>query len=199
MLTFKEIVLVKLAAEFMNDLDTRKIIKYSIYKIWSEVIKKVISSLCIPFTLKKDIFAMVKHILTKVHNWMVDHNRIFTKKQEDSIKFCFKVDGEVDRVKTADLLIHSEELDVQRRFVLACQYWTSWDVLAFFKNLQESAREQILHKYSTANEDLNLYEKNAVQCGLKTTKKEVSLNLGVGAINIIIGIAFLFRLTFWMI
>ncbi|GFT40123.1 hypothetical protein TNCV_3932131 [Trichonephila clavipes] len=71
-------------------------------------------------------------------------------------------DGEVDRVKTANLLIHSEVLDVQARFVLACQYWSSWDVLAFFKNLQDFEREQILHKYSTTNENLNLCEKNAV-------------------------------------
>ncbi|GFX44704.1 hypothetical protein TNCV_2427881 [Trichonephila clavipes] len=68
---------------------------------------------------------MVKPILIEVYNWMNVHNGIFTEEQEECIKFCFKVDGKVDRVKTAVLLIHSEELDVQRRFELACQYWSS--------------------------------------------------------------------------
>ncbi|GFX44447.1 uncharacterized protein TNCV_1394681 [Trichonephila clavipes] len=162
MLTLKEIVLVKLTTEFINDLDTRQI-NYSTYETCIEFIRKETSASCIPFTLKEDILAMVKPILIEVYYWRRDHKGIFTEEQEDTFKFCFKVDGKVDRVKTADLLIHSEELDVQRRFVLACQYWSSWEVLAFFKKLHESSREQILHKYSTANEDLNLYEKNAVQ------------------------------------
>ncbi|GFQ74279.1 hypothetical protein TNCT_392431 [Trichonephila clavata] len=70
------------------------------------------------------------------------------------LDFYFNPDGTVDRVKTADLFVHSEEFDVQTRFVVACQYWSKSEVLAFLKNLHESAREQILHKYSTSNENL---------------------------------------------
>ncbi|GFY67794.1 hypothetical protein TNIN_206551 [Trichonephila inaurata madagascariensis] len=163
MLTLKEIIQVNLAAQFMNDLDTRQIIICTKYEIWSEIIRKETSALCIPLTLQEDIIASIKPIKSEICNWLYDHNGIFTKKQEDSLKFCFNADGEVDRDKTADLLIHSEGLGVRTRFVLACQYWSSWNVLAFFKNLQDFEREQILYKYSTANEDLNLYEKNAVQ------------------------------------
>ncbi|GFY69228.1 hypothetical protein TNIN_300381 [Trichonephila inaurata madagascariensis] len=133
MLTLKEIIQVKLAAQFMNDLDTRQIIMCSKNEIWSEVIRKETSALCIPFTLQEDIIASIKPIKLKIFDWLDDHNGIFTKKQEDSLKFCFNADGVVDRVKTADLLIHLEGLDVQTRFLLACQYWSRWHVLAFLK------------------------------------------------------------------
>ncbi|GFQ79748.1 hypothetical protein TNCT_100641 [Trichonephila clavata] len=90
---------------------------------------------------------------------MEDHLGIFPVDQEMPLNaqellldFSFNPDGTVDRVQTADLFIHSEEFDVQTRFVVACQYWSKSEVLAFFKNIHESAREQILLKYSTANE-----------------------------------------------
>ncbi|GFU76126.1 hypothetical protein TNCV_4120471 [Trichonephila clavipes] len=134
-----------------------------LYNGGNEDLKERISALCIPFTLQEDIIASIKPIKSEIFNWLFDHKGIFPKKQEESLKFCFNADGELDRVKTANLLIHLEVLDVQARFVLACQYWSSWDILAFLKNLQDFEREQILHKYSTANENLNLCEKNAVQ------------------------------------
>ncbi|GFU76127.1 uncharacterized protein TNCV_4120481 [Trichonephila clavipes] len=86
---------------------------------------------------------MVKPILIEFYKWMEDHIGIFTEEQKECIKFCFKVDGKVDRVKTADLLIHLEELDVQRRFVLACQYWSSWKS-HLLDDLTEEERHTVL-------------------------------------------------------
>ncbi|GFU94608.1 hypothetical protein TNCV_2984021 [Trichonephila clavipes] len=161
MLTLKEIILVKLAAGFVDDSNRREIFDFE--EIWSEVIRKEMSAFCIPFTLQDDIIALIKHMLREIYKWIMDHAGFFIEDIEESFKFYFNADGTVDRVKTADFVINSEELDEETRFVLACQYWSSWDVLALFKNLQESEREQILQKYSRANEDLNFYGNNVVQ------------------------------------
>ncbi|GFX44401.1 uncharacterized protein TNCV_1394221 [Trichonephila clavipes] len=161
MWTLKEIVLVKLAVAFFKNFVARRIIFCFKEEIWNENIREE-TYLDIPLTLQDDIIALIKPIKSEVLDWMEDHRGIFTTAQEMSIELYFNADGTVDRIKTADLFIHSERFDVQTRFVLACQYWSSSDVLDFFKNLHESAREQILHKYSTADENLNKHEKNVV-------------------------------------
>ncbi|GFS45814.1 uncharacterized protein TNIN_34471, partial [Trichonephila inaurata madagascariensis] len=69
----------------------------------------------------------------------------------------------MNRVKTADLLIHSKWLDEQTRFVLACQYWSSWNVVTFFNKLHISARKQILYKYATAKSKFYDHESNVAR------------------------------------
>ncbi|GFR21039.1 hypothetical protein TNCT_321581 [Trichonephila clavata] len=153
MWTLKEVILVELAAGFVNDYDTRKIINHSEEEIWKKVIRERISAFHIPLTLNEKLIALIKSMAIEVAIWRSDHIRIITTEQEWSLKFCFNVDGTVDLVKTANLLIHSEGLDMETRFILVCRYWSLCDVIAFFENLPESARQQILHKYSTSNEE----------------------------------------------
>ncbi|GFR17946.1 hypothetical protein TNCT_737411 [Trichonephila clavata] len=119
MWTLKEVILVKLALEFVNDYDTRKIINHSEEEIWKKVIGERISAFHIPLTLNEELIALIKSMALEVAIWRSDHNRIITMEQEKSLKFCFNADGTVDRVKTANLLIHSERLDVGTCFFLA--------------------------------------------------------------------------------
>ncbi|GFY62188.1 uncharacterized protein TNIN_198191 [Trichonephila inaurata madagascariensis] len=163
MWTLKNIILVKLAARFINDSDTRKIINRSKDEIWEKFIKEKTSAFCIPLTLQEDIIALIKPLQSEVHNFRDDHNGIFTEEQECSLKFCFNANGTMNRVKTADLLIHSKWLDEQTRFVLACQYWSSWNVVTFFNKLHISARKQILHKYATAKSKFYDHESNVAR------------------------------------
>ncbi|GFX44425.1 uncharacterized protein TNCV_1394461 [Trichonephila clavipes] len=162
MLPLKEIVLVNLTSKLVSDYYTRLMMKCFKDDLWNEIMRLEISTYNIPLTLQEEIIVLMKPLALEIHNWMVDHNGIFTEKQERILEFCFNPDGTVNRVKTADFLIHSKRLDVQRRFVLACQYWSSWDVLGFFKNLPQHEREQILHKNSTANENLKKYKENVL-------------------------------------
>ncbi|GFQ88522.1 hypothetical protein TNCT_463681 [Trichonephila clavata] len=139
MWTLKDIVLVNLAAGFIKDSATRRTIFCCGEKIWKRVLRERISDLNIPITLREDIIALIKPIKSEVLNWMEDHLGIFTmdqdmplNAQELLLDFYFNPDGTVDRVKTADLFVHSEEFDVQTRFVVACQYWSKSEVLVFF-------------------------------------------------------------------
>ncbi|GFQ69264.1 uncharacterized protein TNCT_198651 [Trichonephila clavata] len=163
MLTLKELTLVKLAAGFFKDCDIRRNIFCSKDEIWNEVIKERISAFGIPLKLQEDIIALLKPIELEIIYWMEDHIGIFTDAQEFLLDFSFNPDGTVNRVKTADFLIHSKWLDVQTRFVLACQYWSSWDVRTFFRKLRKCDSKKIRKKYSTANENLNEHEKSVAQ------------------------------------
>ncbi|GFS48971.1 uncharacterized protein TNCV_3382701 [Trichonephila clavipes] len=160
MLTLKEIILVKLAAQFINDSDTRKIINRSKYEIWEKFIREKTAAFYIPLTLQDDIIALIKPIEFEVLNFLGDHHGIFTKDQECSLQFCFTADGMVDRVKTADLLIHLKRLGKQTRLLLACQYWSSFNVGRLLYGFHESMRKKLLKMYSTGNENLNAYEEN---------------------------------------
>ncbi|GFQ88064.1 uncharacterized protein TNCT_684691 [Trichonephila clavata] len=163
MLTLKEITLVKLVTQFRNDSDYRG----RIYDITGEVKEKAfikkISSSDIPKVLQGNIIALIKPIQSEVYNWLEDHDGIFTTEQEGSLKLCFNADGTVNRIKTADSLIHSKWLNLQTRFVLACQYWPSIDILAFFRKIYCVQRCRIRRKYSKLKENFNKHEKNAVQ------------------------------------
>ncbi|GFR28942.1 hypothetical protein TNCT_677571 [Trichonephila clavata] len=127
MWTLKEIILVKLAAGFIKDSATRRTMFCYGEKIWNAVLRERTSDFNIPITLQEDIIALIKPIKSEVLNWMEDHFEIFTwemslNSQEFLLDFCFNPNGTVNRVKTADLFIHSKEFDVQTRFVVACQY-----------------------------------------------------------------------------
>ncbi|GFY78035.1 uncharacterized protein TNIN_92171 [Trichonephila inaurata madagascariensis] len=163
MLTLKRIIEVKLVTDFINDCDTRKIITHSEDEIWKKAIKEKTSAFHIPLTLEEDIIALIKPIESEVFDWMEDHDGIFTTEQKYSLKFCFNADGTVDRVKTADSLIHSKWLDEKTRFVLACQYLSSMDILSFFKKMNSSVRLLFLLQYSKANENFNAFEENVVR------------------------------------
>ncbi|GFW24235.1 uncharacterized protein TNCV_901851 [Trichonephila clavipes] len=194
MLTLKKVILVKLAARFINDPDTRKIIYFSKDEIWEKFIKEKTSAFYIPLTLQEDIIALINPIEFEVLNFLGDHQGIFTKEQECSLKFCFNADGTVDRVKTADLLIHSKWLGVQTRFVLACQYWSSFNVQKIILWIETNLRgKKILNKYSTENENLNEYENVALwirhfKAGYISKGKH-----GIRAMDIITGITRLYR------
>ncbi|GFQ95944.1 uncharacterized protein TNCT_710581 [Trichonephila clavata] len=200
MLTLKEIILVKFAAGFVNNSDARKLINDFREEVWKKALREKISSLNIPLIFHEEIIAFIKPIKLDVDYWRRDHNGIFTAKQESCVKFCFKVNGMVDRIKTADALIHSEWLDVQSRFVLACQYWSGWDVLTFFKNLYKAERNRMLHKFSKKNKKLSEHEKKIVQW-IKHYKGgciSKSLSHG-GVVAIIIIVTCLYRVVFWII
>ncbi|GFW02204.1 uncharacterized protein TNCV_4989171 [Trichonephila clavipes] len=163
MLTLKEICLVKVAAEFINNADARGIINDYREEIWKKAMRDDVSLLDIPMSLLEGIIALLKPMKLDVDYWIRDHNGIFTTEQECCLEFYFNEDGTVNRIKTADSLIYSECLSVTTRFVLACQYLSRRDILTFFKNLHEAERNEILQEYSKENKTLNQHEEKVVQ------------------------------------
>ncbi|GFS68380.1 uncharacterized protein TNCV_3000611 [Trichonephila clavipes] len=171
MLTLKEITLVKLVTGFVNNPKIRRKIVCSKEKLWKRFITKKLSVLDLPLTLQEEIMALIKPITVDVDFWRKDHKGIFKANKESCLKFCFNEDGMVDRLKTAELLIHSKRLNVRTRFVLACQYWSRWDILNFFKNLPKATRINILRRYKKGKK-LNKHEKK-VRIWIKQYKRKL--------------------------
>ncbi|GFY79553.1 uncharacterized protein TNIN_425951 [Trichonephila inaurata madagascariensis] len=121
-----------------------------------------------------EIIALIKPIVLDVTFWRQDHREIFTTKKESCLKFCFNEDGTVDRIKTAELLINSKRLSVRTRFVLACQYWSRWDVFIFFKKLPRATRYGILLEFKKGNRIFNEHEEEVVQWIKLYQKREFS-------------------------
>ncbi|GFY68863.1 hypothetical protein TNIN_467381 [Trichonephila inaurata madagascariensis] len=88
--TLKEIILVKYAAQFINDSLIRSLVKHSTEDVWKKIIRIKLSAFDIPLTLKEDIIALIKPMALEVENWRADHYGIFTIKLEFSLKFHFK-------------------------------------------------------------------------------------------------------------
>ncbi|GFY39640.1 uncharacterized protein TNIN_9431 [Trichonephila inaurata madagascariensis] len=163
MLTLKEICLVEVAAEFVNNSDARGVINDNREEVWKKAIREDAPVLGIPLTLLNEIIEILKPMKIEIDCWTRDHNGIFTTEQECSVEFFFNGDGTVNRIKTADSLIYSEWLSVTTRFVLACEYLSRKDILTFFKNLSEAERNKILHEYSQGNKELNRHEEKVAQ------------------------------------
>ncbi|GFU40213.1 uncharacterized protein TNCV_1125981 [Trichonephila clavipes] len=163
MSTLKEIILVKYAAEIINDTLIISPLNNSAQEIWWEIIRRRLSAFDIPLTLKEDIIALLKPMALEVENWRADHNGIFPMRQILSLKFRFNADGTLDRIKTADSLICSTALAGETRFLLACQYWTTRNVFRIFEKIPNTLKNQILCKYSRENEYLNEHKENVVK------------------------------------
>ncbi|GFQ89181.1 uncharacterized protein TNCT_689891 [Trichonephila clavata] len=163
MCTLKEIILVKYAAECINDFDIRSLVNRLKDETLKTAIRRKLSAFYIPSSLKDEIIALIKPIALEVNNWREDHIGIFTATQKFPHKFYFHANGTLDRIKTADLLIQSKLLPEEKRFLLACQYWSSREVLTFFENMRKTPRNRILRKYSKENRNLNEYEENVAK------------------------------------
>lgn len=168
---------------------------------WQQLVREKVPSNNIPITLQDEIISLMISINVDVLNWMKDHESILTYQQLWLFKFCWKSDGTVDRIKTANSLIHSKYFDVHTRFVMACQYWKGWDILVFFENLHEYARRSILEEYSKETERRNAHEENVVEWVRMYTNRDLSFShhpLAVGFV-IFTGLTYLCKAVFWII
>ncbi|GFT05371.1 hypothetical protein NPIL_629301 [Nephila pilipes] len=59
------------------------------------------------------------------------------------IKFVFKGNGTIDRLKTAKSLIESQSSDISKRFELACVYWMEEETKKLWDEMNETARREL--------------------------------------------------------
>lgn len=157
MYTLKDLSLVKLITGFYNKSELKRLMYCCDEEIRERVVRE---QLPIPLKYQNEIVALMKPIEFEIQNWIMDHNGIFTVEQEWALEFYWDSDGTINRIKTADSLIRSKSLNEKTRFVVACQYLSSWGVFIFFENLHELARKNILDEYSMENKNRNDLEKN---------------------------------------
>ncbi|GFT14605.1 uncharacterized protein NPIL_676451 [Nephila pilipes] len=112
-----------------------------------------------PEKLRLEIIAAIRPISFEIIQFWVDH-RVFLP---DTLYVYFKLDGTVNRMRTAKFLICSESLDPETRFVLACQYLPSEDTDEFWQELPPSFQTYIFQKYKSERLFATPHEKNVVR------------------------------------
>ncbi|GBM84599.1 hypothetical protein AVEN_188002-1 [Araneus ventricosus] len=75
----------------------------------------------IPPRLRKRVLEAIHGLKTRVALWRRDHSSIMKLDAGERI-FCFRCDGTIDTVKTAQQLVLNSNIDIRKRFYLACIY-----------------------------------------------------------------------------
>lgn len=144
MYSLKQLIVVQLATGFFNETKIRELMYSGELDKWQQLVREKLPANVIPITLQDEIISLMTSMEREVPNWLEDHREFFPYEYLLHFKFSWNSDGTVDRKNTANLLILSKWLDVQRRFVLAGQYWPSEDFFRFFNSLPDSERRGIL-------------------------------------------------------
>ncbi|GFS50113.1 uncharacterized protein NPIL_281461 [Nephila pilipes] len=126
---------------------------------WHDVFARKLPPSEYPEKLRLEIFAAMRPISFEIIHFWMDH-RVFLP---DKLYVYYKLDGTVDRMRTAKFLIYSDSLDLEARFVLACQYLSSEDTGEFWQELPTSFQTYIFQKYKSERLVATPHEKNVVR------------------------------------
>ncbi|GFU32300.1 uncharacterized protein NPIL_424261 [Nephila pilipes] len=112
-----------------------------------------------PEKLRLEIIAAIRPISFEYGQWLEDHKAFLP----NALYIKYKLDGTIDRKKTAKLLIFSESLGLEARFVLACQYLPLEGTHLFWQELPASFQTYIFQKYKSERLFATPHEKNVVR------------------------------------
>ncbi|GFQ97942.1 uncharacterized protein TNCT_710321 [Trichonephila clavata] len=116
---------------------------------WEHLIKEKLPPSSCPTALRQEITAAIRPISFEVGNWILDHLKT-EKGQSKIIKIplLWKSDGTINRVKTADMIIQSQNFSVELRFRMACKYWCWHEIIKFLEGLSPNENLIIYRKYA---------------------------------------------------
>ncbi|GFT29333.1 hypothetical protein NPIL_475081 [Nephila pilipes] len=107
------------------------------------ILKKKVWSLDLPLLIKKKITFQMRQLKREIENWYCDHKLMFKKDLFRPIKFVWKGNGKIDRLKTARSLIECQSSDISKRFQLACVYWLEEETKKLWDEMNETARREL--------------------------------------------------------
>ncbi|WP_353279742.1 hypothetical protein [Wolbachia endosymbiont (group A) of Ennomos erosarius] len=105
-------------------------------KVEDEVIKKVLK-LPLPELLKKELSSFVEAIGWQILIWKQYHKNLLGGKDARASlsKLCWTPRGTIDKEKTAKILVQDENLDIAKRYRLACTYCLEDNILTLWKQI----------------------------------------------------------------
>ncbi|GBM14348.1 hypothetical protein AVEN_55341-1 [Araneus ventricosus] len=149
--SLEHIALVKVATTLWNQDDIRALIEkfYSeivsgrrIREKWQVIEDKVVEKLpqlSQPEPLKSEILGFIKPIGSQILKWLEYH----IKNCQLHMKLpnlCWTPEGTVDKKKTAEVLSKDENLDITRRYELACIYCLEDDIPELWNKIPKNHR-----------------------------------------------------------
>ncbi|GFU25226.1 uncharacterized protein NPIL_675751 [Nephila pilipes] len=107
------------------------------------ILKKKVWSLDLPLMIKKKITVKMRQLKRETKNWYYDHKLMFKNDLFRPIKFVWKGNGTIDRLKTAKSLIECKSSDISKRFQMACVYWLEEETKKLWDEMNETARREL--------------------------------------------------------
>ncbi|WP_419215007.1 hypothetical protein [Wolbachia endosymbiont of Rhagoletis cingulata] len=116
--------------------------------IEDEVIGKV-PGLLLPESMKKRALYFIKPIGLEILKWKEYHEDLLSDRRfvrKNLNRLCWTPQGTVDKKKTAEVLIKDENLDITKRYKLACIYCLENDILELWNKMPESRRKSFYNE-----------------------------------------------------
>ncbi|KAF8782465.1 hypothetical protein HNY73_012747 [Argiope bruennichi] len=83
------------------------------------------SLLLIPPKLREGVLERVKRVDIQIEEWIECHEKGGKYSYYPKCAFFWRSEGTIDRIKTAQGIVHSENIDIIARFRMACMYCLS--------------------------------------------------------------------------
>ncbi|KAF8782473.1 hypothetical protein HNY73_012755 [Argiope bruennichi] len=112
----------------------------------------------IPANLRKRVWEAVKRVELQIEEWIECHENGDKYSYFRKCAFFWRSEGTIDRIKTAQEIVRSENIDIRARFQMACMYCLSESVQTLWETF-ESNREK-LQAASLYKEDIVYSESN---------------------------------------
>ncbi|GIX78362.1 uncharacterized protein CDAR_313491 [Caerostris darwini] len=97
------------------------------WKLLSEKAKQIVATLQLPPQIEERILGILRPIALEISRWRDDHDKILSPEINANI-FQWKNNGTIERVDTAITIIKDTNLDIRKKFVLACLYSLEDDI-----------------------------------------------------------------------
>ncbi|GFU87478.1 uncharacterized protein TNCV_2446121 [Trichonephila clavipes] len=111
-------------------------------KKWEKLVKKKVSTYPISANLQEKVADMVRHVNSEVEKWFLDHSPITCRTIDMRNIFIWKSNGSIDRVKTAEVLVQVERLNISKRFIVASFYCLEGDVISLWNKMTEKEKRR---------------------------------------------------------
>ncbi|GIY73291.1 hypothetical protein CEXT_632652, partial [Caerostris extrusa] len=116
------------------------------WEILSGKATRIISAFGIVQELEEKILAVLRAITIEISKWRYDHWKILSPEINLSI-VCWKSEGIIDRLSTAISIINCTDLDIKKKFVLACYYSLENCILGLWDTMSSVNQDLVYENY----------------------------------------------------
>ncbi|GIY56136.1 uncharacterized protein CEXT_135301 [Caerostris extrusa] len=117
---------------------------FEVHKEWKSVHYRAVEKLsqfCIPSSLKRVLLSRLWQISLEILRWIDYHTENLYLHIEVPKDFCWTNHGQIDRRKTAEMIIKDEYVCIKKRFKLACIYCLEDDIHALWENMRRTTKK----------------------------------------------------------
>ncbi|GFT21024.1 hypothetical protein NPIL_385911 [Nephila pilipes] len=149
--SLRTLILTKIAIQIyrhpdINTLEreTREGIRFISAEKWEPIAKKKLSSLNLPWTIQREVIALMIPLSVEIGDRQYDHYPILDRRVwKPSIDYIWKENGTINRKETTKNFIKCESNDVLQRFRMAYVYWLEEEAKKLWQEMPETTRSSL--------------------------------------------------------